>query len=322
MQTTLLLLAATRAAHPSAAARSVLPPIFAPATSRRSLATSVAAPSTSPSTSSSSAAAAVHSSSVSSSAFTSQQHSPAPPVPAPYTAAAVRQPWTQPLNSFLRSFATAAPLGILELDRSVFGSAPRKDLLARAIRYEEAWRLQGTESTKNLGQVRGSTRKPFQQKGRGKARVGTVRAPQWRGGYIVHGPRPHLQTIDLPRKVYASALRSALSAKFLQNQLLVVDSLHLISPLKAALADRLAANDLLNRKVYLLYGSEEPEQNLVLASNKFWNRAADEDRGLPQEKQILVASARNVMVGPLLENELLVCDKAAIEALEEMYHVE
>ncbi|KAJ3154863.1 54S ribosomal protein L4 mitochondrial [Geranomyces michiganensis] len=313
-----LMLSAARTARPSLAAPTVYKPASAVAANKRSLATAVAAPSLSPSSTASSSSL----SAAPSSAIASRLQSSAPPVSSLHTAAEVRQPWTQPLNSFLRSFATAAPLGILELDRSVFGCIPRKDLLARAIRYEEAWRLQGTESTKNLGQVRGSTRKPFQQKGRGKARVGTLRAPQFNGGYIVHGPRPHLQTIDLPRKVYASALRSALSAKFLQNQLLVVDSLHLDSPLKAALADPLAANDLLNRKVYLLYGSEEPEQNLVLASNKFRNRAADEARELPQEKQILVASARNVMVGPLLENDMLVCDKAAIEALEEMYHNE
>lgn len=82
------------------------------------------------------------------------------------------------------------------MDRSVFGATIRPDILARALRYEESWREQGTESTKNLGQVRGSTRKPFQQKGRGKARVGTVRAPQWKGGKVEHGKQTGIKYND------------------------------------------------------------------------------------------------------------------------------
>ncbi|KAJ3012198.1 54S ribosomal protein L4 mitochondrial [Thoreauomyces humboldtii] len=231
--------------------------------------------------------------------------------------------WRTPyLHSFISSFSSGETLGLVNLDRSVFGSTPRQDLLARALRYEKSWREQGTESTKNLGQVRGSTRKPFQQKGRGKARVGTVRAPQWRGGYIVHGPRPHDKTTDLPRKVYNGAIRSALSAKYLQNQLLVVDSLTIPSSLKAALWGPMESNNLLQKKVYFLYGDEEPEECLVKASEKFWKRDARPDKGLGPEKQILVSSARNVTVNPLLENEIVVLDKKALEVLEEMYHVE
>lgn len=78
---------------------------------------------------------------------------------------------------------SGVPSGLLTLEKSVFASTPvRNDLIKRAIVYEQSWREQGTESTKNLGQVRGSTRKPFAQKGRGKARVGTLRAPNFRGG--------------------------------------------------------------------------------------------------------------------------------------------
>ena len=72
----------------------------------------------------------------------------------------------------------------MELQKSVFGTRIRPDILAAAIKYEKSWLEQGTESTKNLGQVRGSTRKPFPQKGRGKSRVGTLRAPQFKGGKL------------------------------------------------------------------------------------------------------------------------------------------
>lgn len=89
------------------------------------------------------------------------------------------------VHAWCNSFESGSPMGLLELDRSVFGAPIRKDLIAHALRYERSWREQGTESSKNLGQVRGSTRKPFPQKGRGKARVGTLRAPHFRGGMLI-----------------------------------------------------------------------------------------------------------------------------------------
>ncbi|KAI8824337.1 ribosomal protein L4 domain-containing protein [Fimicolochytrium jonesii] len=235
--------------------------------------------------------------------------------------------WKSPsIQAFLQSFSTGQSVGLIELDRTVFGADPRSDLLARALRYEESWLEQGTESTKALGQVRGSTRKAFPQKGRGKARVGTVRAPQWKGGYRVHGPRPHDKSTDIPRKVYSFAIRSALSAKFRQDQLLVVDSLTLDSDLKATLMEKLLALSVNNKTVYFMYGNEEPEELLIKAAGKFKRKEpvpkAKGFAGLPAEKPLLVSSAREVSVTPLLRNEILVLDKAAVEVLEEMYHQE
>ncbi|OAJ38131.1 ribosomal protein L4/L1 family protein, variant [Batrachochytrium dendrobatidis JEL423] len=94
--------------------------------------------------------------------------------------------WKYPyVQSWLHSFKTGAFIGLLELDRTVFGVKVRPDILAQVLKYERDWHKQGTESSKALGQVRGSTRKPFPQKGRGKARVGTIRAPQFVGGMLV-----------------------------------------------------------------------------------------------------------------------------------------
>ncbi|TPX72651.1 hypothetical protein SpCBS45565_g00220 [Spizellomyces sp. 'palustris'] len=231
--------------------------------------------------------------------------------------------WKSPtVQAFLHSFASGEPIGLIELDRTVFGATPRSDLMSRAVRYEESWWAAGTESTKALGQVRGSTRKPFPQKGRGKARVGTIRAPQWRGGYRVHGPRPHDKSTDIPRNVYDHAIRSALSAKFAQDQLHIVDSLSMSTDKKIALFERLHALSLNGKRVYFMYGNEEPEVELIQAANKFKKRAAVPDKGLPAEKALLVTSARQVAVSPVLENEFLVLDKMAIEVLEEMYHVD
>lgn len=82
---------------------------------------------------------------------------------------------------FLHSFKTGLNLGLLPFLSFI---PPRQDILFRCLKYEESWFSQSTQSTKQLGQVRGSTRKPFPQKGRGKARVGTLRSPQFRGGRI------------------------------------------------------------------------------------------------------------------------------------------
>ncbi|KAJ3297733.1 54S ribosomal protein L4 mitochondrial, partial [Blyttiomyces sp. JEL0837] len=218
-------------------------------------------------------------------------------------------------------FQSGNPIGLLELDRAVFGAPVRQDLLHRALRYEEAWRLQGTESSKALGQVRGTTRKPFPQKGRGKARQGTLRAPQFVGGYAVHGPRPHKTSFDIQQKVYDSAIRTAISSKFAQEQLLVVDKLSMEGDSKSLLEEIMHQLSLQGKGCYFIYGNAEPERYLIRAADKFTNKRASEE--LPAgERKLLVSSAKNISVTPILEKEILVIDKAGIEVLEEMYHVD
>ncbi|KAJ3068052.1 54S ribosomal protein L4 mitochondrial [Quaeritorhiza haematococci] len=253
------------------------------------------------------------------------------------------------VQAWLHSFSSPSPspsttpLGLLELDRSVFGLNPiRQDLIKRGLKYEWSWLQQGTESSKNLGQVRGSTRKPFPQKGRGKARVGTLRAPQFRGGYTVHGPRPHNKSTDIQQKVYDAAIRNALSTKYSQDQLFIVDSLSLPTTSKSALLERLQSLGIAGRKCYFLYGNEEPEVQLVQTADMFLPdykaESEEEEMLLEQEEEeltekmgglkgkkrmrVLVSNVRNVAVGPLMENEFVVLDKAAVEVLEEMYRVE
>ncbi|KAJ3088658.1 hypothetical protein HK100_007981 [Physocladia obscura] len=281
------------------------------------------------------------------------------------------------MECFLRSFKDGGVRGILQLNATVFGGGIvsgldsggsglaggklglgpagvglRTDLLHRAMQYETAWRAQGTESSKALGQVRGSTRKPFAQKGRGKARVGTLRTAHFVGGYAAHGPRPGVRAVDIPHKVYNAAIRAALAAKYTQNQLIVVDSLadrdiglSLDRPEpefdgddlsldnlsldandyrpKAALLQRLRALDLVGRKAYFLCGDAEPPASLTRAADLFTNKPRHHPADLlPQERKLLVTSANLISVLPVLENEFLVLDKAAVERLEEMYAVE
>ena len=119
------------------------------------------------------------------------------------------------------------PVGTVELDPGVFGAEIKTHLLHEAVVYQEAKHRAGTASTKTRGEVAGSGRKPWRQKGTGRARAGERRSPLWTGGGITFGPRPRDFSIKVPKKVRKAALRSALSAKRGEGKLVVVDELKL-----------------------------------------------------------------------------------------------
>ena len=104
-------------------------------------------------------------------------------------------------------------VGSIELSETVFGLPVRKDLLARMVNYQLAKRRAGTHSTKEIGDVSGRRAKPYKQKGTGRARQGSLRSPQFRGGAIIFGPHPRSHAFDLQKKVRKLALKTALSAK-------------------------------------------------------------------------------------------------------------
>ena len=132
-----------------------------------------------------------------------------------------RQPET-----WLTRFETGERLGIFKLDNRVFSYSPRLDILQRVVIWQLAKKRAGTAKVKTRGEVRGGGRKPWQQKGSGRARQGSIRAPHWKGGGVVHGPRGNTDySYTLPRKVKALGLCTALSIKYAQNDLLVVDDL-------------------------------------------------------------------------------------------------
>lgn len=114
-----------------------------------------------------------------------------------------------------------------ELAEAVFGVKPNQSLLWEAVRAYLASRRSGTHSTKSRGEVRGGGKKPWRQKGTGRARVGSIRSSLWRHGSIAHGPKPRDYTIKLPARMLRGALRSALAAKYQESKLTVVDGLSL-----------------------------------------------------------------------------------------------
>src|SRR5829696_6984016 len=121
-------------------------------------------------------------------------------------------------------------VGTLDLDERVFGIEPNRAVLHQAVVTQLANQRRGTHDTKTRGEVRGGGKKPWRQKGTGRARQGSTRAPHWRSGGVVFGPHPRSYHKDLPRKMRRLALRSALSAKVQDGELLVIDSMSLAAP--------------------------------------------------------------------------------------------
>lgn len=113
------------------------------------------------------------------------------------------------------------------LSEDVFGAPARTDLMSAVVRYQDAKSRQGTHKVKGRAEVRGGGKKPFRQKGTGRARQGTTRAPQWRGGGIVHGPTPRSYAFKLNKKVRRAALRSALSHRIAEGSVVILENLEL-----------------------------------------------------------------------------------------------
>ncbi|KAL9952505.1 hypothetical protein ACROYT_G039772 [Oculina patagonica] len=126
--------------------------------------------------------------------------------------------------AWVTSFTGEDPLGFVELNEFVFGANPRIDILHRVVVWQRAKKRAGTAKVKDRSERRGGGRKPWRQKGTGRARQGSIRAPQWRKGGRVHGPKPKSYKYSLPKKVRRMGLRTALSVRYAQGDLHIVDS--------------------------------------------------------------------------------------------------
>lgn len=118
----------------------------------------------------------------------------------------------------------------IELNDKIFGAEVRERLVQQVVRWQLAKRRSGTASTKTRSDVRGGGKKPWRQKGTGRARAGTNRSPIWTGGGTVFGPHPRSYAFSLPKKVRRAALRSILSSKLKENKLTILDKLDLEAP--------------------------------------------------------------------------------------------
>ena len=125
----------------------------------------------------------------------------------------------------LHSLKSAGEVGQIDLSDKIFGLKPRVDIIARVIDWQLAKRRAGTHKTKDIADIQGTTKKPYKQKGTGRARQGSLRSPQFRGGARIHGPVVRSHEYDLPKKIRKLGLCAALSAKYAEGQLVIVDSL-------------------------------------------------------------------------------------------------
>jgi large subunit ribosomal protein L4 len=131
-------------------------------------------------------------------------------------------------------------VGDIELAEEVFGLPIRRDILARMVNWQLAKRRAGTHKTKGISEIQGTTKKPWRQKGTGRARQGSLRSPQFRGGAVIFGPVVRSHAFGLQKKVRRLALKTALSAKQAEGKLVVLEAAKLEEAKTKALAERLA----------------------------------------------------------------------------------
>lgn len=189
--------------------------------------------------------------------------------------------------------------GAMKLAEEVFGHEPREDILHRMVRYQLAKRQAGTHKTKGRSEITATGAKMYRQKGTGRARHSTDKAPQFRGGGRAHGPVVRSHAIGLPKKVRALALCHALSAKARAGELIVLDKAETKEPKTAALRKQF---DKLGLASALIVDGAELNENFRLAARNIAG--------------IDVLPVQGINVYDILRRDRLVLTKAAIEALE------
>ena len=152
------------------------------------------------------------------------------------------------------------------LSDTVFGVKPNRHLLYEAVKHYRAGQHRGTHATKTRGAVRGGGKKPWRQKGTGRARVGSARTPLWRGGGTVFGPQPRDHSYKLNGKVQRGALRSALSLRVKEGSLTVVNGLTMEKPSTKTLKGQLEEVGALRQRERVLLVDEKPSEALYLSA--------------------------------------------------------
>lgn len=196
---------------------------------------------------------------------------------------------------------TGSAVGDIDLNAAIFGIVPNEAVLFEAIVQQRASLRQGNHKVKNRSEVAGGGRKPWAQKGTGRARQGSIRSPQWRGGGIVFGPTPRSYSYKLPKKVRRLALLSAISTKVQEENLIVLEALAFNAPKTKDFIQVL--KDLsINKKALIV--TADLDETVALSA-----------RNIPG---ISVITATGLNVLDLVGHEKLVMTKAAIQKVEEV----
>lgn len=196
---------------------------------------------------------------------------------------------------------TGSEVGQIELNDSVFGIEPNQHVIFEAIVMQRASLRQGTHKVKNRSEVAGGGRKPWRQKGTGRARQGSIRSPQWRGGGTVFGPQPRSYSYKLPKKVRRLALKSALSSKVVEENIVVLESLAFNAP-KTKDFKAVLSGLSVNQKALIV--TADLDENVALSA-----------RNIPG---VTVVTASGINVLDLVSHDKLIMTKQAVEKVEEV----
>ncbi|RLK63850.1 50S ribosomal protein L4 [Atopobacter sp. AH10] len=192
-----------------------------------------------------------------------------------------------------------AAKGEIELNDAVFGITPNEHVIFDAIIMQRASLRQGTHAVKNRSAVSGGGRKPWRQKGTGRARQGSIRSPQWVGGGVVFGPTPRSYSYKLPRKVRRLALKSVLSQKAQEQSVVVLEQLSYETPKTKVFNDLLKKLDLTQKVLLVL---EEGNETAALAARNLSN--------------VRVIEASDVNVLDVVHSDVVLFTKQALESVE------
>ncbi|AFM39557.1 50S ribosomal protein L4, bacterial/organelle [Desulfosporosinus acidiphilus SJ4] len=195
-----------------------------------------------------------------------------------------------------------APVGEIELSDNIFGITPNVPVLHSAVVSQLASLRHGTQSALLRGEVRGGGRKPWRQKGTGRARSGSSRSPVWRGGGVVFAPKPRKYGFKLPKKVRRLALHSALSSKVIEQQLIVLDALKL--------------EEVKTREIVKLLKALQVSKKAMIVTDE-----VDEAvfRSASNIEGVVTMDVAGMNVVDLLNHDVLVMTKAAISKTEEVF---
>ena len=198
--------------------------------------------------------------------------------------------------------ASGTVSGTLSLPDAIFNSTVNTAVMHQALLRQLANARQGTHNTLRKGEVSGGGRKPYRQKGTGRARQGSIRSPQWEGGGIVFGPHPRSYRMNMPRKQRRLALRGALTTRAQSDSVIVLDDFSLEAPRTRAVVDLLRAVEA-GRRVLLVLGSH----------NEMLEKSA---HNIPEVQVVL---ANNLSVRDLLAAETVLMTRDAIEHIAEAW---
>ena len=193
-------------------------------------------------------------------------------------------------------------VGEIELNEDVFGIEVNEHVVYEAVKNQLANKRQGTQSAKTRSEVRGGGRKPWRQKGTGRARAGSIRAPHFTGGGVTFAPKPRDYSYKIPKKVRRLALKSALSSKVLGNEIIVIDEINFDSPKTKDMANFLSK---INANKKALIVMDKKDVNVMKSAKNIPN--------------IETAQVNTINVYDILKYDSFIITKEAVRKVEEVY---